>query len=210
MVKILLYLTIKILVILFLVPLTHQKCYIPVTTCLQTALLNPLLHHLRNCTKSSVLNNTLPVLCVLLPNKNKATYTTFFNNLRNICDQCDLILNPRLITADFEQSFLKSPQNVSPNSKMKGCNFHFNKCIFRKITDLGWQQQYCGSSIDDPYSIAALYRKACALAFVPVSNINQLWCTIMDNFDHVLGVQKFFDYVTDTWIDSDSLFPKKL
>ena len=32
----------------------------------------------------------------------------------------------------------------------------------------------------------------------------------MDNFDHVLGVHQFFDYVTNTWIDSDSLFPKKL
>ena len=42
-------------------------------------------------TKSSVLDNTLPVLCALLPNKNKATYTTFFNNLRTICAQRDLV-----------------------------------------------------------------------------------------------------------------------
>ena len=32
----------------------------------------------------------------------------------------------------------------------------------------------------------------------------------MDGFDRVPGVHQFFDYVTDTWIDSDSLFPKKL
>ena len=91
-------------------------------------------------TGSSVLNNTLPVLYALLPNKSKATYIAFFNDLRNICSQYDLILNPRLITVDFEQSCLKSLQNVFPNSEVKGCNFHFNKCIFRKIIDLGWQQ----------------------------------------------------------------------
>ena len=56
-------------------------------------------------TKSSVLNNTLPVLYALLPNKNKAAYTLFFNDLRNICAQHDLILNPQLITVDFEQSY---------------------------------------------------------------------------------------------------------
>ena len=32
----------------------------------------------------------------------------------------------------------------------------------------------------------------------------------MDDFDRVPGLHQFFDYVTDTWIDSDSLFPKKL
>ena len=32
----------------------------------------------------------------------------------------------------------------------------------------------------------------------------------MDDFDRVPGVHQFFDYATDTWIDSDSLFPKKL
>ena len=93
-------------------------------------------------TESSVLNNTPPVLYALLPNKSKATYIAFFNDLRNICVQHDLILNPRLITVDFEQSCLKPLQNVFPGSEVKGCNFHFNKCIFRKITDLGWQQQY--------------------------------------------------------------------
>ena len=117
-------------------------------------------------TESSVLNNTLSVLYALLPNKSKATYIVFFNDLRNICAQHDLILNPRLITVDFEQSCLKSLQKILPNSEVKGCNFHFNKCIFRKITDLGWQQQYYESSIDDPYSIAALHQKICALEFV--------------------------------------------
>ena len=160
--------------------------------------------------ESSVLNNTLPAFYALLPNKSKAAYIAFFNDLRNICAQYDLILNPRLITVDFGQSCLKSLQNVFPNSEVKGCNFHFNKCIFRKITDLGWQQQYYESSIDDPYSMAARYRKTCALAFVSVSNIYQLWSTIMDNFDRVPGVHQFVDYATDTWIDSDSLFPKKL
>ena len=139
-------------------------------------------------TEACVLNNTLSVFCALLPNKNKTRYTAFFNDLRNICAQHDLILNPRLTTVDFEQSCLKSLQNVFPNSELKGCNFHFNKCIFRKITELGWQQQYYVSSIDDPYSIAALYQKTCALAFVPVLNINRLWCTIIDYFDHVSDV----------------------
>ena len=86
-------------------------------------------------------------------------YTTFFNDLRNICAQCDLILNPRLITADFEQSCLKSLQNVFPNSEVKGYNSQLNKCIFMKITDLDCQQRYHTLSIGDLYSIGAIYQK---------------------------------------------------
>ena len=71
-------------------------------------------------TEAYVLNNTLSVFCALLPNKNKTIYTAFFNDLRNICAQHDLILNPRLTTVDFEQSCLKSLQNVFPNSELKG------------------------------------------------------------------------------------------
>ena len=159
--------------------------------------------------ESSILNGTIPVLYSLLPDKFKKTYTSLFNELRNLCIKHDLILNPKLITLDFEQGCLNSLYNVFPNSCIKGCNFHFNKCIFKKITDLEWQPEYYASSIDDPNSIKALYQQTCALAFVPISTIDHLWYTIMDTFDHIQGVHAFFDYVTDTWVDHDSLFPRK-
>ena len=160
--------------------------------------------------ESSILNSTMPVIYSLLPDKFKMTYTKLFNEIRNACVRHNLVLNPELITVDFEQGCLNSLKNIFPNTTMKGCNFHFNKYIFKKITDLGWREQYYSSSNDDPKSIKALYQQTYALAFTPLSNIDDVWCAIMDNFDDIPDVNEFFDYVTDNWVDYDALYPQKL
>jgi hypothetical protein len=45
---------------------------------------------------------------------------------------------------------------------------------------------------------------------MPTSKINELWCIIMDQFQHLPSSQDFFDYYTDTWIDESCLFPRRL
>ena len=45
---------------------------------------------------------------------------------------------------------------------------------------------------------------------MPMFEINDLSCGIMDKFDHILHVQQFFYYFTDTWMDEGCLFPRAL
>ena len=45
---------------------------------------------------------------------------------------------------------------------------------------------------------------------MPVSEINNLWCEIMDKFDHIPRSEDFFNYYTDTWIEDNCLFPRHL
>lgn len=124
--------------------------------------------------ESSVLNGTIPTLYSFLPNKTKAMYTLLFNELRTITLQHDLVLNPKVITVDFEKGAIGALKNVFPNSLIKGCNFHYNQCIFRKIQEIGLQQNYYDSSNDDPTSVKRLVQETGALAFMPVSEINNL------------------------------------
>ena len=152
----------------------------------------------------------MPVIYSLLSDKFKMTYTTLFDEIRNACVRHNLVLSPELITVDFEQGCLKSLKNIFPNTTIKRRNFHFNKCIFKKITDLAWTEQYYSSSNDDPKSIKVLCQQTYALAFIPLSNIDDVWCAIMDNFDDIPDVNEFFDYVTDNWVDYDALYPRKL
>lgn len=49
-----------------------------------------------------------------------------------------------------------------------------------------------------------------ALAFMPISEVDGLWCGIMDKFDQIPQSQLFVDYFTDTWIDRGCLFPRQL
>ena len=43
---------------------------------------------------------------------------------------------------------------------------------------------------------------------MPKWNTNDLWCQVMDSFDHIPRSQEFLDYCTDTWIDNDGMFPR--
>ena len=45
-----------------------------------------------------------------------------------------ICLNP---TIDFEQAPILSGKLILPNDIIKGFNFHFNKCIYTKLEDLG-------------------------------------------------------------------------
>ncbi|CAF2936573.1 unnamed protein product [Rotaria sp. Silwood2] len=49
-----------------------------------------------------------------------------------------------------------------------------------------------------------------ALAFIPVSEINNLWCEIMGKLHHISRSEDFFNYYTDIWIDEGCLFPRHL
>ena len=160
--------------------------------------------------RSSVLRSTIHVLYSLLPNKTKLTYTSFFNEVRNAAIKNDLILNPKFITIDFEQSAINALKHVFPNVTIKGCNFHYNQCLFRKLQELGLQQTYYASSDEDSKSVKTLYQRTRALAFMPTWNIDDLWCQVMDSFDYIPRSQEFFDYCTDTWIDNDDIFPRNL
>lgn len=122
----------------------------------------------------------------------------------------DLILNPKTITLDFEKGAISALKNVFPNASIKGCNFHYNQCIFRKIQELGLQKEYNDSSEDDPTSVKCLLQQIGALAFRPISKIDELLCSIMDTFDHLPLSQEFFGYYTDTWADDECLFPRNL
>ncbi|CAF1265808.1 unnamed protein product [Rotaria sordida] len=160
--------------------------------------------------QSSILNSTVPVLYSLLPNKTKNMYKLFFNELRTVTVKHDLVLNPRFITVDFEQGAISALKHIFPGATLKGCNFHYNQCLFKKIQELGLQKDYYDSSPDDPTSVKSLFKQTAALTFMPMSEINDLWCGIMDKFDHIPHAQEFFDYFTETWVDEGCLFPKTL
>ncbi|CAF1559358.1 unnamed protein product, partial [Adineta ricciae] len=91
---------------------------------------------------SSILNGTTPVLYSLLPNKTKNLYTLFLNDLRTAAVKYDLVFIHNSSLSISNKVLLADLKNVFPNTTIKGCNFHYNQCIFKKIQDLGLQKDY--------------------------------------------------------------------
>ena len=54
------------------------------------------------------------------------------------------------------------------------------------------------SSDINEINIRNLYKKVCALAFMPTREIGKLWVMIMDEYQDIENIEGFYDYVTNT------------
>ena len=108
--------------------------------------------------------------------KKGPTYISLLNGLLNLFHANHICINPKYITIDFEQAAILAIKLVFPNAIVKGCNFRFNKCIYGKLQDLGFQSPFINTKSDDPFeiNIRNLYKKTCALAFMPPQTISEL------------------------------------
>ena len=141
-----------------------------------------------------------------MPHKTDPTYISIFNSILNLCHMNNISLNPKFITIDFEQAAILAVKLVFSNAIIKVFNFHFNKCIYTKLQDLGFQSAFINKRSSDinEINIRNLYKKkVCALALMPPREIGKLWVMIMDDYQNIGNIEGFYDYVTNTWRGDD-------
>lgn len=86
-------------------------------------------------TVSAVVDHcAVPCVYGLLPNKEQATYTRFFEAIRN---NIGPNWYPIRIMSDFETASIAAANYVFPNAIQSGCLFHFGKALYRRIQRLG-------------------------------------------------------------------------
>jgi hypothetical protein len=88
-----------------------------------------------------------PKLYTLLQDKQSSTYISLLNDMLNLFHMNNIYINSKFITIDFEQAAILAIKLVFPNVTVKGCNFHFNKCIYAKLQDLGFQSAFINKKI---------------------------------------------------------------
>ena len=84
------------------------------------------------------LNNVIPAVYALLPNKTQQTYTEMFQALKSLQDG----LNPTSIMVDFEKSAVNAIHQEFGETKVQGCFFHFTQSFWKHIQRCGQQQRY--------------------------------------------------------------------
>ena len=142
-----------------------------------------------------------PKLYSLLPDKKGPTYISIFNSILNLCHMNNISLNPKFIIINFEQAVILALKLIFPNAIIKGCNFHFYKCLYTKLQDLGSQSAFINKKSSDmnEINVRNLYKKVCALVFMPPQEISKLWVMIMDEYQDIENIEGFYDYITNTW-----------
>ena len=72
----------------------------------------------------------------LLPNKRRATYVETLTAVQRLT----LNAMPHSLMTNFESSMLSVLNQISPGIPQVGCLFHFAKNVFRRVQDVGLQQ----------------------------------------------------------------------
>ena len=95
---------------------------------------------------------------------------------------------------DFEKAMWQACSSVLPSCRLRGCLFHWNQAVWRKVQDIGLRSEYT----NDP-AVKKVIRRLFGLPFLPASDIRHtFWLLSLTAFSGKLV--ELFSYVHDTWM----------
>ena len=168
----------------------------------------------------------IPCVYALLPNKKKQTYEMLFNTIKKQVTKSqnengDYALNVQKIVTDFEIGVFSSVQKVFQDVEHKGCKFHHNAAIWKKLGEIGLHSLFYENAQFQEF----IYMHY-ALCYVPtvdiVNTYNQVITPFMEDalthyeeWEEFSGeIGQFCYYYCDTYIEKrngrEALFPPKL
>lgn len=134
-----------------------------------------------------------PALYALLPNRKKDTYIKLLTLMKEHIPN----FNPRSMKIDFETSTILACREMFPDCKLKGCNFHFNQSIWRKVQELGLAKRY-----REDKDIRKHIKLTAALAHLPPQYIDDGWLYIMESSPNFREIMDFNDYFVTQWLEN--------
>ena len=84
----------------------------------------------------------VPLVFVLLENKETESYCKAFNTIKIKCEERKLKFCPLEVHVDFEKGIHNAAKSSFPEAKILGCRFHFSKSLYDKIKKIGLSTEY--------------------------------------------------------------------
>ncbi|XP_034236635.1 uncharacterized protein LOC117642496 [Thrips palmi] len=98
-----------------------------------------------------------------------------------------------LMIADFEIAAMNVNRDFSPNIFRKGCLFHFNQSLWRKVVDDGLRSLYINAENED-HTVRRDVQRLMAVPFVPMDDVEEVFDMIVEEADdRVLNVATHLD-----------------
>jgi hypothetical protein len=149
----------------------------------------------------------VPLVFALLTDKTVQTYEHCLQLVTSLCSSRQLIFAPIEIVIDFEKAIHQAVLNIWPNVIIIECRFHLTQAWWRKIQHLGLTADYK----DKQSEIGKWLRYAFGLLYLNPSEVGD--CFAFDLYDLIPSdsrVEKFADYLVNTYIDNNSEFPPQI
>lgn len=142
----------------------------------------------------------VPVVFNLLPNKTTESYGLSLAKIKNY-------LSVSTVFADFEVAIHNAVRSVCPDVKIHGCRFHLTQSWWRKIQEVGLVAEFKNSDGE----IGSVLRLFFGLPLLPPEEVQECFLEDLMALKPVdRKLDKFCDYVLDTYIVEDCQFPPKM
>ena len=154
-----------------------------------------------------------PIVCVLLPNQQQATYEKMWDHLKELyLHYTGGVLAPTVIHSDNEIAFLNACEKKFPNARRLTCVYHIADNINRHLKAAG----FALNNLDCPWMVREQYHITIALLYKNVHDPEQLGFAmkVLDNIETNAymyiqdePLEKFkgwVQYVKNTWFSARS------
>ena len=84
---------------------------------------------------------SIPCVYILTQNRDQKTYEEAFGQLKTSAIEKNIILNPKIVMADFEKASTNAISFYFPSIQIKECWFHFRQTIFRRAIRIGLKKK---------------------------------------------------------------------
>lgn len=148
----------------------------------------------------------IPLVLYLLNDKKTSSYQYVFQSVVDKCSDIGLNFSPSTMFSDFEESIMKAGSEVWPDIRIQGCKFHLTQSWWRKIQTLGLAHDY--------YAKNEIGRFLSYIFGLPMLAPDMVGDCFVDDFMAEMPasekLQAFCDYLVETYIEENSLFPPSM
>lgn len=149
----------------------------------------------------------IPLVFCLLPNKTSLSYYQVFKYIKEECDELNLSISPKIITADFETAIHKSIYHAFPEVVVRGCRFHLGQSWYRKIQQLGLSAEYQKKNGNET-EITNFLTYIFGLPFLHPEDVGEVFAfDLAEIKPENEKLTEFCDYLVDNYIGENSHFP---
>lgn len=141
--------------------------------------------------------SVLPMVYVLVPNKQRSTYNRILTQLIDLKRE----LKPVSVMTDYETALYSAFQSAFPGVRIRGCFYHFGQCFWRRIQQEPDIQAKYRDDTDPDFQIHL--KTLMSLAFVPVPDVIETFMELLETSffkDNENLLSPLVNYFEDTWI----------
>ncbi|RWS19306.1 uncharacterized protein B4U80_05358, partial [Leptotrombidium deliense] len=138
--------------------------------------------------------------------------------MKNWIASIGFAFKPEEIMIDYEQAMIKAINKVFPNTRVRGCLFHYRQAIYRHVQECGLSRAYNdarsfeeGDNETNTNEVKRTVRRFLGLPFLPIAEIEEAHTEMMEHIDlNDVQMSAFCDYHLDTWMKDDAKYPKEI